>query len=345
MAFTTLWKRLSSRQLNITIQIFSLIAIFFEGYDQGVMGGVNASPSYITEVGIGNGDGTVTDTTHEGDIVSIHYLGCIFGCFAGGWLADRIGRINGLLVGGLFALVGGALQAAAQSSDWIHAGYSEIKQSGLASGLNTVGIFGTIISAQIVDRLRRRVCVMLGSAVLFTIELVAGAVYEASLHHPDRAAHYAPVAVAMLFLLNIGYASTWGTIAFLIPTEIFPSDLRAQGNGFGITGWAIGVGMTTLVNPIMFDKIKSRSYFLLAGLNLVWIPVVYLFYPETCNRSLESIEALFSTDSPLNWKMEEAYRLDGGVLVGGDIDRMSDEYMEGDQEFPHRIDADRGSMK
>lgn len=52
------------------------------------------------------------------------------------------------------------------------------------------------------------------------------------------------------------YAATWGTVAFLIPTEIFPSDLRAQGNGFGITGWAIGVGMTTLVNPIMFGGIK-----------------------------------------------------------------------------------------
>ena len=28
------WKRLSSRQLNIAVQTFSLIAIFFEGYDQ-----------------------------------------------------------------------------------------------------------------------------------------------------------------------------------------------------------------------------------------------------------------------------------------------------------------------
>lgn len=44
-------------------------------------------------------------------------------------------------------------------------------------------------------------------------------------------------------------------MAFLIPTEIFPSELRAQGNGFGITGWAVGVGMTTLVNPIMFGTL------------------------------------------------------------------------------------------
>ena len=95
MAYTTLWRKLSASQLNFAIQAFSLISIFFEGYDQGVMGGVNSSPRYVQEVGIGTPDGKITDTTHEGGIVSIYYLGCIVGCFVGGWLADRIGRING----------------------------------------------------------------------------------------------------------------------------------------------------------------------------------------------------------------------------------------------------------
>ncbi|KAL2871229.1 putative MFS sugar transporter [Aspergillus lucknowensis] len=515
MGYTTLWRRLSPRQLNIAIQIFSLICIFFEGYDQGVMGGVNASPTYVTEVGIGEADGTVTDTTHQGGIVSVYYLGCIFGCFAGGWLADRIGRINGLFIGSIFAAVGGALQAAIQSSDfmlvarvvtgigtgaltgitpvlvsetssaqhrggflgyvfianylgisvaywlsfglafinngysdirwrfllafqcipaillvlfikmlpdspryyasvgrnedardlltrirrhkatpeeiereymeilamaqdsrpsspiqfvkiltgkggrpganlgrrawlcvWLQimaswtgitavtayspvllsqAGYSDLTQNGLAGGLNTIGIVGTIISAQIVDRIGRRMCLMLGALSLFTVEVVAGSVYEASLHNPDRASQYAPAAVAMLFLFNLGYASTWGTVAFLVPTEIFPSDLRAQGNGFGITGWAIGVGMTTLVNPIMFDSLKSRSYFLLAGFNLLWIPIVYLFYPETCNRSLESIDALFSTPSPFHWEMERAYRLHSDVLAERGVPKVGED--------------------
>ncbi len=52
------------------IQALSLIAIFFEGYDQGVMGEVNASPRYVTEVGIGLPDGTVTETTKQGGIFS-----------------------------------------------------------------------------------------------------------------------------------------------------------------------------------------------------------------------------------------------------------------------------------
>ncbi|KAL1966272.1 hypothetical protein VTN77DRAFT_4625 [Rasamsonia byssochlamydoides] len=526
MGYLTFWKRLSPRQLNVAIQTFSLISIFFEGYDQGVMGGVNASPRYVSEVGIGLPDGTVTNQTHQGGIVSVYYLGAIFGCFAGGWLADRIGRINGLLIGSLFALVGGALQAATQSSDFIlvarvvtgigtgaltgitpvlvsetssadhrggflgyvfianylgisiaywlsfglafindgysdirwrfllafqcipalvlaffikmlpdsprylasvgrneeardllqrvrghkwtpeqidreyleiitiamdskpsspvqfvkillgrsgrpgahlgrrawlcmflqimaswtgitavtayspvllrSAGYSELTQNGLAGGLNTIGIVGTIISAQIVDRLGRRICLMGGAGALAAVNLIAGALYEGARQHPDKAKSFAPAAVTMLFLFNLAYAATWGTVAFLVPTEIFPSDLRAQGNGFGITGWALGVGMTTLVNPIMFSTMENRTYFLFFGLNLLWIPIIFLFYPETCGRSLESIEALFSTPSPLSWKMERAYQLHGDVLAERGVKQSDD---DGDDKAAERADS------
>ncbi|OQD68675.1 hypothetical protein PENDEC_c032G06746 [Penicillium decumbens] len=514
MGFTTVWKRLSPKNLNLAIQIFSLISIFFEGYDQGVMGGVNASPRYVEEVGIGKPDGTVTDVTHQGGIVCVYYLGAIFGCFAGGYLADRIGRINGLQLGAIFALIGGALQSAAQSSNfmicarvltgigtgaltgitpvlvaetssadhrggflgyvfvanylgisvayWIsfglafvnngysdvrwrfllafqcfpalilmcfikmlpdsprylasvgrkqearellehlregqstpqeidqeffeiislteegdrsnplefakillglgskvhpnlgrrawlcvwlqimaawtgttavtayspvllkQAGFGELVQNGLAGGINTIGIVGTLISAQIVDRLGRRMCLMGGSAAMFAVNLIAGAVYEGSLINPAKAPTYASAATAMLFLFNLAYAATWGTVAFLVPTEIFPSTLRAQGNGFGITGWAIGVGMTTLINPIMFDSLTSRSYFLFAGLNLLWIPIIYLFYPETCNRTLESIENLFSTKSPFYWNMEQAFKLHDDVMIKHGASRDDD---------------------
>lgn len=54
---------------------------------------------------------------------------------------------------------------------------------------------------------------------------------------------------------------------------------------------------------------QSRTYFLFAGLNLLWIPVVFFLFPETSNRSLESIEAMFSTSSPLFKNMEKAYRV------------------------------------
>ncbi|KAM3065591.1 hypothetical protein ACMFMG_011301 [Clarireedia jacksonii] len=521
MGIRDAWKRLSPRQLNIAIQAFSLISIFFEGYDQGVMGGVNASPDYVREVNIGlYPSGHVTNTTKQGGIVSIYYLGAIIGCFLGGWAADRIGRINGLFFAAIFALVGGALQSATQSATFIlvarvvtglgtgaltgitpvlvaetsradhrggflgyvfianylgisvaywisfglafvdtglssvrwrfllafqclpaiillcgirllpdsprylasvgrfkeakevlehvrgsdneevqkeyyeicavsenskptspvefikvlfgldkslaphlgrrawlclwlqimaswtgitavtayspvllsQAGYSEIKQNGLAGGLNTIGIVGTIISAQIVDKLGRRKCLIWGAFGLFIVNMIAASLYEASRDGTVNASSIAPAAVTMLFLFNLIYAATWGTVAFLIPTEIFPPEMRAQGNGFGITGWAIGVGWTVLINPIMFGSIESRTYFLFAGLNLLWMPIVFFFYPETKDRSLESIDAMFSSSRPFYKDMERAYAADGGVLAmrGGleEVRRKSSIQME-----------------
>lgn len=43
--------------------------------------------------------------------------------------------------------------------------------------------------------------------------------------------------------------------------------------------------------------------------------IFFAVYPETRDRSLESIDALFSTSSPFYWKMEQAYKLHGDVLA------------------------------
>lgn len=106
------------------------------------MGGVNASPRYVQEVGIGLAGGAVTDTTRQGGIVSIvsrhscvnlrhkHWLTIIYTVlsrrdiwlFCWGmdsrshWTSERhcdrcLVRHN--------ALVGGALQAATQSLAFI----------------------------------------------------------------------------------------------------------------------------------------------------------------------------------------------------------------------------------
>lgn len=62
------------------------------------------------------------------------------------------------------------------------AGYSTLKQNGLAGGLNTIGIVGTIISAQLVDRIGRRICLMGGAAGLFLVNLIVSTVESGDVH-------------------------------------------------------------------------------------------------------------------------------------------------------------------
>lgn len=55
-------------------------------------------------------------------------------------------------------------------------------------------------------------------------------------------------------------------------------------------------------------------------------------YPETCNRSLESIETLFATPSPFHWKMEESFELHGNVLAERGI-KKNDAFGDDRNEF------------
>lgn len=80
------------------------------------------------------------------------------------------------------------------------AGYGTIKQNGLAGGLNTIGIVGTIVSAQVVDRPGRPVYLMGGSAGLFAVNLTAASFYESTINDPSMASTIASAAVTMLFL-------------------------------------------------------------------------------------------------------------------------------------------------
>ena len=112
--------RLTHNKLLAVIQLCSATSIFFFGYDQGVMGGVNETPDYIRRMKVGNADGTVvTDSTKLGGIVAIYYLGTLVGCLMGGPFSDRYGRKKTVVVGCCWAFVGAILMTCAMNSSWM----------------------------------------------------------------------------------------------------------------------------------------------------------------------------------------------------------------------------------
>lgn len=54
-------------------------------------------------------NGVVTDPLKEGGIVAIYYLGGTIGGLWGGHIADKYGRIKGILFGCLWVILGGSL--------------------------------------------------------------------------------------------------------------------------------------------------------------------------------------------------------------------------------------------
>lgn len=115
------------RKLLIAVNCVAGLSIFFFGYDQGMMGGVNNAKDYIDLMGFGHVDPVtqepiITDSLLQGGIVAVYYLGTLFGCLGGGWLGDKMGRIKTIAVGTAWAIVGASLQCSAQNKDWMICG-------------------------------------------------------------------------------------------------------------------------------------------------------------------------------------------------------------------------------
>ncbi|EEB90962.1 hypothetical protein MPER_10757 [Moniliophthora perniciosa FA553] len=87
----------------------------------------------------------------------------------------------------------------------------------------------------------------------------------------------------------------------------FPLQVRAKGNAWGVVGWSIGSGWLTLINPVMFHRIQENTLYIFAVINFLSIPVVWAFYPETANRTLEEMDLLFASKSPFVWDEERNF--------------------------------------
>ena len=53
---------------------------------------------------------------------------------------------------------------------------------------------------------------------------------------------YGAAAVAMVYIFTFVFGATWLTVPWLYPAEIFPLQVRAKGNAWGVVGWSIGNG-------------------------------------------------------------------------------------------------------
>lgn len=176
------------------------------------------------------------------------------------------------------------------------AGYTTRKSAWL-SGLNNIFyMFATLINYFTVDRWGRRFTLYWGAIGQGIAMFLAGGFSRLQIQHPDNKS-YGAAAASFVFIFTSVFGATWLAVPWLYPTEIFPLKVRAQGNAFGVVGWSIGNGWLTLLCPVMFSNIREKTLYIFGACNFASIFLVYLFVPETANRTLEDIDFLFASKS------------------------------------------------
>ncbi|KAL2050906.1 hypothetical protein ABVK25_008804 [Lepraria finkii] len=183
--------------------------------------------------------------------------------------------------------------------------------SGWVSGLNnTIYMLSTLVCVFTLDRIGRRWTLYWGSVVMGLSMFLAGAFSRLGIEHTgDAAKLYGGAAVFFVYLFTATFGATWLTVPWLYPAEIFPLEVRARGNAWGVVGWSIGNGWLTLLCPVMFDALDEKALYIFGACNVLAIPMVYCLYPETNQRTLEEINLVFASDSIWTWEAERNFMI------------------------------------
>lgn len=171
-------------------------------------------------------------------------------------------------------------------------GVSASLMSAVVTG--AVGIFTTLLSMVLVDRVGRRVLLIGGGICMLGMEVVVGSIMEAKLGDEGGLSEGYSLAVLLLICAYVaGFGLSWGPLGWLIPSEIFPMEIRSAGQSITV---AVNFLFTFLIGQLfltMLCHIKSGLFFFFGAWVAVMTLFVYLLLPETKNVPIEQMELVW----------------------------------------------------
>ncbi|KAL6901137.1 general substrate transporter [Trichoderma evansii] len=167
----------------------------------------------------------------------------------------------------------------------------------LLAGFNGIAYFiSSLVPIWIIDRLGRRKLMMFAAAGQGAcMAILAGTVSNGS-----RSAGI--VAIIMLFLFNFFFAVGLLAIPWLLPAEYAPLAIRTRAAALASASNWIFTFLVVEITPVSISNIGWRTYVYFCVFNFFFLPLIYFFYPETRNLSLEQIDKLFTGEKVmLHW--------------------------------------------
>lgn len=99
--------------------------------------------------------------------------------------------------------------------------------------------------------------------------------------------------IAFLYLYVASFAISWATPAWVVPAEIFPMISRGRANSMTTAmNWFVNFWFALYI-PTALDNISWILYIIFASICFAASLSTWLFQPETANRSLEEMDAMF----------------------------------------------------
>ncbi|PYH28363.1 general substrate transporter [Aspergillus neoniger CBS 115656] len=157
---------------------------------------------------------------------------------------------------------------------------------GISGGLSIVYCTIGLWALERVGRIRP----LIVSAAGMAAALVCNAAM--SQHYTETNTNQLRAMVAMNFIFSLFYTSP-GIISWVYPAEIFPVDIRNQGNSITtFTNWTVNLVFAQF-SPTALSNIGFRYFYVFFVFNLIAMVCYIFFFPETRGKTLEQMDELF----------------------------------------------------
>ncbi|KAJ5698573.1 hypothetical protein N7462_000578 [Penicillium macrosclerotiorum] len=124
--------------------------------------------------------------------------------------------------------------------------------------------------------------------------------------------------IAFIYVYVMTFALTWACVAWVYPPELFTTGSRGRGTSMtSATNWFVNFWFALYI-PTAMNKISWKLYMVFMTLCYTMAIVVYLFYPETAQKTLEEVDFLFSKDRTI-WVFQDREARKVGAIFERDL--------------------------
>ncbi|KAF6230544.1 hypothetical protein HO133_004888 [Letharia lupina] len=167
--------------------------------------------------------------------------------------------------------------------------------SALMSGFLQLWFFvASFIPWLLIDRIGRRP-LLLSMITVMALVMAAQAALVYQVQFKTSVAYAAGIAGAvMLFLFEGAFTIGFQATVWVYPSEILPLRLRQKGSSISTAANWICNFLIVQITPPAIENVGWRTYVIFAVLNATWVPIIYLFFPESKGRELEDFDRMFA---------------------------------------------------
>ena len=168
------------------------------------------------------------------------------------------------------------------------AGYSKMSGSLQAVAIGSMNLLATLLAMSVIDRLGRKTLLLIGAVGTAICLFGVAEVFYTKSHQSS------------LLLLLVAYiaffAISQGAVIWVYLSEVFPTRVRAKGQGLGSSSHWVMNALIAYIFPQIAKTSGGAPFVLFGAMMLLQFFVVLFFYPETKGVTLEQLQHKLGID-------------------------------------------------